>query len=420
MTITSVRFDVSVPRFVMARSLGRLSDSFFYGLPSGVRRITHKPLRLPGASWVRAEVVLAGICGSDIGNLTYAASPAMEPFGSFPAVLGHEILARVTEIGADVRSINVGQRVAVDPFIHCQVRGWSNGQWCRSCQEGRHATCENAGEEGPLQIDGNPFAPGLTQGYHRSLPGGWSTEIIAHESQLFAVDEIGLDRSAVLLEPLAVAMHAVLNAPPRHVSEPVLVLGSGPIALGTIWALRATGFEGEIFAQTKRQHEAEIARALGASQVIRPGDEAREALVGTGAQAYMPIVGEEVYSGGGFPLIFDCVGSGQTLTQGLRYVSPRGRIVMLGCAAQIPRLDLTFVWAREVGIQGFVGYGQEQWRGETRHTFEITRDLLVETAAPVERMVTHVFPLSQTHEALSAAGNRRRSGSVKVLFDPTL
>jgi L-iditol 2-dehydrogenase len=134
----------------------------------------------------------------------------------------------------------------------------------------------------------------------------------------------------------------------------------------------------------------------------------------------MPIVGEEVYSGGGFPLIFDCVGSGQTLTQGLRYVSPRGRIVMLGCAAQIPRLDLTFVWAREVGIQGFVGYGQEQWRGETRHTFEITRDLLVETAAPVERMVTHVFPLSQTHEALSAAGNRRRSGSVKVLFDPTL
>lgn len=420
MPITSVAFDVSVPRFIMARTLGRFSDSFVYGLPSGLRRITHDPLPLPGTRWVRAEVVLAGICGSDIGNLTYAASPAMEPFGSFPAVLGHEILARVTEVGTHVRGVVVGQRVAVDPFIHCQVRGWPAGQWCRSCQQGWHATCENAGDEGPLHLEGKPFAPGLTQGYHRSLPGGWSTEIIAHESQLFDVDAIGLDRSAVLIEPLAVAMHAVLNAPPRHDSEPVLVLGSGPIALGTVWALRATGFQGEIFAQTKRVHEAEIAQALGASHVIRPGDEAREALVGTGAQAYMPIVGDEVYSGGGFPLIFDCVGSGQTLTQGLRYVSPRGRIVMLGCAAQIPRLDLTFVWAREVGIHGFVGYGQEQWRGETRHTFEVTRDLLLETAAPVERMVTHVFPLSQTHEALSAAGNRRRSGSVKVLFDPSL
>ena len=60
---------------------------------------------------------------------------------------------------------------------------------------------------------------------------------------------------------------------------------------------------------------------MGASTIIRPGDEARQALVDTGARAYMPIVGDEVYSGGGFPLIFDCVGSGQTLSQSLRYAT---------------------------------------------------------------------------------------------------
>jgi threonine dehydrogenase-like Zn-dependent dehydrogenase len=198
------------------------------------------------------------------------------------------------------------------------------------------------------------------------------------------------------------------------------VIGSGPIALGAIWALRAAGFEGELLAQIKRGHEAEIARALGASGVVSPGDEARQALVDTGAQGYMPILGDEVYAGGGFPLIFDCVGSAETVKQSLRYAAPRGRIVMLGCAAEIPKLDLTFVWARELELKGYVCYGAEEWRGERRHTFEVTQELLLETGAPVERMVTHVFPLAQYRDALSAAANRRRTGSIKVLLDPTV
>jgi threonine dehydrogenase-like Zn-dependent dehydrogenase len=132
----------------------------------------------------------------------------------------------------------------------------------------------------------------------------------------------------------------------------------------------------------------------------------------------MPIIGDEVYAGGGFPLVFDCVGSEQTVKQALRYAAPRGEIVMLGCAAQIPKLDLTFVWARELRIRGYVCYGQEEWRRRRMHTFEITHDLLLETGAPVERLVTHDYPLAQYKEALSTAANRRRTASIKVLLDP--
>lgn len=414
----AVTFDVSVPHYLLARSVGRVTDSVLYGALSGIRLANVDRLTLPGDRWVRLEVLLAGICGSDIGNITYSSSPAMEPFGSFPAVLGHEIVARVTETGAAVRTVEVGQRVAVDPMLHCNVRGYPRERWCPSCESGWHGTCANAGEEGEILVGGEPLAPGVTQGYHRSLPGGWCQEIIAHESQLFTVPDELDDRTAVLTEPFAVGMHAVLNAPPLSASEPVLVLGSGPIALGTVWALRASGYRGEILAQTKREHEARLARSLGASRVVSPGDEARDALVDTGAAAYMPIVGDEVYAGGGFPLIFDCVGSGQTLSQALRYAAPRGRIVLLGCAAQIPKLDLTFVWARELDVKGFVGYGTETVQGERRHTFELTIDGLVESGAPASDLVTHVFPLKQVREALRAAANRRRSGSVKVLLDP--
>lgn len=414
----AVSFDVTVPRFLLAKTLGRVSTAAFYGAPSGVGLGTLELPGLPGPRWLRLRVDKAGICGSDIGNLTYSASPAMEPFGSFPAVLGHEILATVAEVAPGVSRAEPGQRVVIDPMISCTVRGYGDDGRCPSCRSGLHSTCERAGEEGPLRIGGEPFAPGLTQGYHRSLPGGWADEILAHEDQVFPVDDPLEDHAAVLIEPLAVGMHAVLNAPPADASEPVLVLGSGPIALGTVWALRAAGFQGEVYAQTKRSHEAQLARLLGASQVISPGDEAREALVGTGASAYMPIVGDEVYSGGGFPLIFDCVGSGQTLSQAMRYASPRGRIVMLGCAAEIPKLDLTFIWARELQVKGFVGYGREHFRGEAAHTFEVTHRLLLETGTPVQELVTHVFPLGQYRAALDAASNRRRSKSVKVLLDP--
>jgi threonine dehydrogenase-like Zn-dependent dehydrogenase len=241
--------------------------------------------------------------------------------------------------------------------------------------------------------------------------------MVAHETQLFPVPDAMEDRMAVLIEPLSIGVHAVLQSPPRA-GEPVLVIGSGPIAMGAIWALRATGFNGELVAQAKRPKEQDLALQLGATDVVTPGLEARQALVDTGASAYQPLVGPEVYAGGGFPLIYDCVGKKESLDQSLRYAAPRGRIVMLGCAAQVRSLDLTLLWARELEFKGFLGYGKESWGGEERHTFEVTRQLLTEVGIPVEKVVTHIFPLKQYRDALKAAWDRKASGAMKVALRP--
>jgi len=415
----AVTFNVTIPHYLLGKSLGRVSESALFGGLSGLTYGDVPDPALPGDDWVRLEVLKAGICGSDLGNLTYKSSPALEPFGSFPAVLGHEILARVVEAGPAVRRAEVGQRVAVDPIVSCTVRGYRGAERCGACTSGHMPLCARSGEEGATLVDGSPLRRGTTVGYQADLPGGWGERMIAHESQLFPVDDAMSDHTAVLLEPLAVGMHAALGCRPFS-PGPALVLGSGPIALGLIWALRAAGYEGELVAQIRRKHEADIARSLGASSTVSPGDEARTALIGTGAQAYMPIIGDEVYKAGGFPLVFDCVGSGETVKQALRYAAAGGRIVMLGCAAEIPKLDLTFIWAHELELKGFLCYGEEEWRGGRAHTFQITHDLLLETGAPVEAMVRDVFPLSQYRSALSAARNRRRTGSIKVLLDPTL
>lgn len=413
----AVSFNVSVAGFLLGKGLGRFTESALFGALSGVRFGDVSEPSLPGDDWVKLEILASGICGTDVSTLTFNSSPSMEPFGSFPAVLGHEIVARVTDVGPAVRRAEPGQRVLVDPFVSCTMRGIERALACPSCATERHATCERAGDAGPLEVAGAPVRPGTIVGYHASFPGGWGERMIAHESQLFAIDDALSTRSAVLVEPLSIAMHAVLNAGDLG-DGPALVIGSGPIALGAVWALRASGYRGELLAQVKRPHEADIARSLGATQTVAPGTEAREALLRTGASPYKPIIGDEVYSGGGFPLIFDCVGSADTLAQSLRFASPRARIVVLGCAPEIPKLDLSFLWARELEVRGFIGYGAEDWRGQRKHTFEVTHDLLLETGADVEKMITHAFALGDYRKALSAAANRRQSGSIKVLLEP--
>ena len=414
----AVEFDVTVPGYILARSLGRVSRSAVFGRLSGLRLREVSEVDIPGPLWVALRVLGCGICGSDVGNLTYASSPAMEPFGSFPAVLGHEVVAVVDSVGSGVSRVREGDRVSVDPMLSCQVRGHDTAGACRSCRVGRHGTCELAGESGVQVVGGKTLSRGLTIGYHRDLPGGWGDRMVAHETQLFPLDPRISSRAAVLVEPLSVGLHAVLNAPP-NTDDDVLVIGSGPIAFGTIWALRATGFEGTVIAQTKRPHEATLARALGATDIVGPGIEARSALIETGALAYQPIVGDEVFAGGGFSRIFDCVGNASSIGQALKFAAPRGTVVLLGCAGEIRRLDLSLLWARELDIRGFVGYGTEEWRGGSRHTMEVTHELLIETGAPVEGLVTHVFPLTEYRNALTAASNHHRSEAVRVVLTPT-
>ncbi len=412
-----VTFRISIPRYAAARSLGRLSPSFLTGRLSGLRLEDVEAPALPGPDWVKLDVIACGVCGSDLSALRYAGSPAMEPFSSFPAVLGHEILGRVSEVGSEVTRVTPGQRVVVDPMISCMTRGFAAEDYCVACADGRHATCARAGENGLTEVAGRPLSAGLTIGYHRDLPGGWGEHVIAHESQIFGVPDELSDNAAVLTEPLAVALHSVLGNPPSE-DESVLVIGSGAIALGTVWALRATGFEGTVVAQIRRRPAMELALALGASRVIGPGPEARQALIDTGASAYLPPIGPEVFSGGGFSLVFDCVGNPVSLDQALRYAASRGRVVLEGCAFQARDLDLTFLWARELMVHGSLGYGLEEWRGSAHHTFELVHEFLADGEAPVEKMVTHLFPLSEYRDAIRAAGNHARSGAIRVVVRP--
>ncbi len=371
----------------------------------GMREYPTPPL--PGPDWVRLRPLLAGICGSDTSLLTGRASATLSPFASFPAILGHEVLAEVAEAGDGV-ALAQGQRVAVDPVISCIVRGLEP---CSSCREGRYALC--------LRMAEGDLAPGMLIGYCRDLPGGWSTAMLAHASQLHPIPDALGDDVAVLIEPLSIVLHAVLLDPPAA-DDRVLVIGGGTIGLGTVAVLRLTGSRADVTIVVRHPFQARLAERLGASRAIvdRAGDGAIQAAIATtGATPHRPLVGGPTLTGG-FERVYDCVGSRASLTGALGAAGPRGHLVLIGTSFEMEHLDLTLAWARELRISGSYLYGLEPTISERPHTYDHLLKLVGEhPELPLGELVTHRFPLDRWREALRATTGRGRYASVKVVFD---
>ena len=139
--------------------------------------------------------------------------------GAFPFVLGHEIAGRVVEAGPEC-AYPVGTRVAVDPCIPCAARGIDPP--CANCARGWTSSC--------LKLDSRSSAAAARSGSPQDLGGGWAEQVLAHASMLHPIPDAVPDRGASLYEPVSIACHGILRAPP-HDGDPVLVVGAGIIGL---------------------------------------------------------------------------------------------------------------------------------------------------------------------------------------------
>ncbi|MEP6807845.1 MAG: zinc-binding dehydrogenase [Chloroflexota bacterium] len=362
---------------------------------------------LPGPDWVRLRPLLSGICGSDLALLTGRSSAVLSPFNSFPAILGHETVAVVDEAGTDA-GVAARQRVVLDPIISCAVRGLDP---CPACRDGIPALCRRAAE--------GSLAPGMLIGFCRDLPGAWSDAMLAHASQLHPVPDGLRDEIAVLVEPLACGLHAVLAQTPAE-GERALVIGGGAIGLGTLAALRMVAPQADVTIVVRHPLQADLAARLGANHVVvdRDGDGARRAAIEqAGATEHRPLVGPPTLTGG-FEAVYECTGTGAGLQAALRVTAPRGRLALIGSVAEVDHLDLTLAWARELRITGNYVYGREASLPDAPHTFDHLLALVGDhPELPIAEIVTHRFPLADWRDALRTATGRERHASVKVVFD---
>ncbi|HMI83132.1 MAG TPA: alcohol dehydrogenase catalytic domain-containing protein [Polyangiaceae bacterium] len=403
----AVVFDLSIPRYVVAKAIGKVVLSLYDGANSCLRvRSDVSEPALPGDAWVRLRPIACGLCGTDVATVYFKHPPSVSPYASFPFIPGHEVLATVAEVGRAVRAVREGDRVVVDPWLNCRVRATEP---CARCAGGEYQVCERTAL-GPLK--------GMILGGCAELPGGLAELMVAHESQLFPVPTYVADGRAVLTEPLAVAVHAVLrNAP--SAGERVLVIGGGPIAFCTVVALGELGFDTDITLYSLDPTHLDKARALGAHRALCPSDGQLVdlAAVLTRAPRLTPVLGRD-FLAGGFDRVFDCVGTATSLADAFAVTRPGGTIVMVGAAGVMPKLDLSFLWTKEIRLVGTLGYGFEDRDGARRRTFDIALDILASADRPIEDLVTHRFPFEQVRDALRANLFREKSGALKTVLYP--
>jgi len=403
-------FDLSVPKYLRAKVAGYLPATrgagFFYG-PGSCFTLRDVPAPLPPS---RDFALLApsqvGVCGSDLAAVYFKTSMALTSLASLPAVFGHEILAHVVEPPRD-SPLRAGDRVVVDPFLSCTVRG---AEPCLRCDAGAYATCLRAGT-GPRQ--------GMMLGACNTLPGGFCDRMVAHASQLFRVPDSVSDTRAVLVEPLTVAVHAVLHNPPAA-HERVLVIGGGPIALAVVWALTELYPGVAVTVLALEDYQLQLAERLGASRTLHPRrgtDTMAHLAAETGSPLLQPLLGRP-WLADGYDRVIDCVGSPQSVDDALRCTRPGGTILLVGCAGEIPKLDLSFVWAKELRLVGTLAYGHATRPGttDTARSFAITLELLQGSSRPVEALVTHRLPLAEYGEALEVSLHRKAHQSVKAVL----
>ena len=405
-----VVFDLSLARYALAKGLGRWVPALYTGRASCLSLRELPEPRPPDDRWAVLAPTHAGLCGSDLATIFLETPPSLEPFSSFPCVLGHEILARVVQPprGSELKE---GDRVVVDPLLPCALRGVR--PVCPACHEGKPNRCRSFAR--------GHLAPGMMLGFHRDLPGGFGDRMVAHGSQLHRVPDGIPDNRAALAEPMAVGLHAALVHRPRA-GDLALVIGGGPIAMALIWALRVLEARPATLALlTLLDYQAHLGTALGATSahVARTLEEVlAETCRVTGATSHQPIVGPPTLVGG-FDVVYDCVGSRDTIEQAMRVTRAGGTVVVVGAPGTVGAMDLSFLWSKELKIKGTVAYGNEDIPGKGKQkTFDLALEAMTDATlgAPLDRLVTHTLPLERYQEAVAINVSRARYRSVKTLL----
>lgn len=389
----ALRFHRKPGKYTAATVAGRLRAGSGASVgPLSLRDVDEPDLPTP--EWVRLRPRLAGICGSDLATIDGHSSRYFEPIVSFPFTPGHEV----------VGDLDDGTRAVLIPVLSCVTRGID--PVCPACAAGRTNHC------GRLAF--GHLEPGLQSGFCESTGGGWSAEMVAHPSQLLAVPDHLSDEAAVMVEPTACAVHAARRVAAHGPLDTVAVIGTGTLGLLTIAALRhaSSGATiGRILATGKYPHQKDLARSLGADQVVAPGELGRVVRSLTGAWVLGdgpegPATGGEGQLTDGVDLVVDCVGSPASLTQALHVVAPGGEVLVVGMPGHTS-LDLTTLWHRETAIRGCYAY--------TRPDFEAAVSVVAD--ADLGRLVSATYPLSRYTEAIEHAATAGPRGAVKVAFD---
>ena len=314
------------------------------------------------AGQVLIKTRAVSICGSDVHTFK-----GKHPFAPLPAALGHELSGEIAGVGEEVNRLQIGDRVVLEPMITCGH--------CEFCLKGVYNLCTNVSY------------------YHRMGQGAFTPYFVADQQRVFKLPANVTFEEGALVEPLAVAVHAVKKAGIK-MGEHVAIFGVGAIGLMILVLSRLQGAAG-VFAVDVHEFRIEKARSLGAAGAFSNAD----------GEALAQIIDRT--GGFGVEVSFEAVGIQQTFVQALQVLKKGGHAVVAGLNAE-PEVTLPaniFV-QKEISLSGTQGYC---------HDFQTALALLENGAVDLSPFITHTLPsdaIQEGFDLLTTPGNE----AVKVVI----
>lgn len=328
--------------------------------------VKDSPLPAVAAGDVLIRIRHTGICGSDIHIYQ---NPYQAKKMKLPAVLGHECAGEVVSFGKDVSGFEKGDLVALEPGVPCGH--------CRFCREGRYNLCPEV-----VFMGATPFLYGAFSQY------------VAHPARMVFKLPSGMNTlQGSLLEPFSVGLHAVARANARP-GNSALILGCGCIGLMVLLALRALGVE-RIAVADLFGIRLEQAKELGAWETVNSHEQDLRDTAG------------ELTKGAGFDFVFETAGSRATASMTTDLVARGGKIVMVGNTFGETPIKLFALNQKEADILSVFRY---------RNLYPSAIELVASGKAPVEKIVSDIYPLGRIQEAFTRAQHAKES-AVKLVID---
>lgn len=319
------------------------------------------PVMEPGMLMIRVSA--CGVCGSDIHMWKEGRGWSKEPIPDFH--MGHEFCGTVVDSGDS--DFKIGDRVVFWANLYCGK--------CDMCLSGKEHLCRD--------VHGTNYIGFVCNGAYAEYFAGPA-------KNAYKLPDSVSDIAAELIDPLMVAYHAVRDSDLK-LHDKVLVVGSGIIAQLLGGLIKKAG-AGMLAMSRINDNQLDKARELGNFDLYLDGtDPERSANY---ARA----------SGGGFDLVFEAVGSEDSLQTCLDAVRPGGQIVVIGNSST-PRIpfSLNTLVLNEIKLNGSVSC--------TRREFEETIELIASGFIKPEKYVTDIIGLA----GLQAAMEKQVSPTAKML-----
>lgn len=323
-----------------------------------------------GSKDVKIKVKACGICGSDIHKMQTTWKY------DYPAVMGHEFVGEIVEIGQDVVTHSIGDRVVCIPFLPCRK--------CNYCEQGNYSMCESY----------------KMIGTH--ISGGFAEYSVVPESNVLSIKDLDFDRAS-FIEPLAVVMHAIMGIK-IEVGDSVLIFGAGTIGMLSLQVIKNIGAS-KIIVVDIDDDKLALAKEYGATHVINSLNENLKQKV----NEYTENLGVDVS--------LECAGSPITQEQTLLVTKKRGKIAYTGIAYK----DVTLreeafenIFRKELTLKGFWNSYSAPFPGRE---WINAIDFLATEKVKVDNLISHRFNIDEVDRAFEMILSKKEKYN-KVLIKP--